>query len=122
MGTKKRRNKMKRAIVLIVMIFAFLVVNLNAQPFHGKGDMGRKGNPFFMMEKLNLTDAQKDQIKDMHFANEKAEIEIEANLKLARLEMKEAMTADNIDKNRVLSLHDKINNLSGQIKEGKLKI
>lgn len=112
---------MKKTVVMMTMLFALLAMTLTAQPFQAREDIGKKGFPFFMMEKLNLTEAQKDKIKELHFANEKAEIELEAQVKLAHLEMKEAMSADNIDKDKVLNIHSKINKISGQIKEGKLK-
>jgi len=75
-----------------------------------------------MMEQLKLSEEQEKQFKDYHFQNEKQEIEVKAQIKLLRLEMKQALSEDNIDKSDVISLSEKISKLQGELKTAKLKM
>jgi len=113
---------MKRTLIISVIILLAAGTSLLAQPFPPQPDMGKPFMHKMMIEQLKLSEEQQKQFKDLHFKNEKNEIEVRAQIKLLRLEMKQALSEDNIDKSDVLSISEKISKLQGELKTNKLKM
>ena len=70
---------------------------------HGKMQGMHQGFGFYvnLAGKLDLTDAQLDQLRSIKFAFEKANIQREAALDIARLELKQLQSADPADAKKV---------------------
>ncbi len=73
-----------------------------------------------MKKKLGLTDKQISSIKKLIVTNEKNTIKMEADLKLAELDLRQIMDSENINKSNVSSALDKISSIRNKIHKGKL--
>lgn len=72
-------------------------------------EMGSKMIPRLLdnpeaQEKLGLSDAQVSQIKAIELAAEKQEVDLEAQTRKARIDLREAMQADDTERDKVMSL------------------
>ncbi len=68
---------------------------------------GRPGPPWMrpeFVEKLELTDKQRDQVKDLFSGLEKKRIQLRADLQLKKLELREAMDSPDPDEGKVRKL------------------
>jgi hypothetical protein len=74
-----------------------------------------------MADKLELTEQQIGQLQDLKIQHEKDLIQKQADLKLARLELKEIMIKVNIDEKAALSKQDRISGIKGEIAKAKLQ-
>ncbi|MEN8246593.1 MAG: Spy/CpxP family protein refolding chaperone [Thermodesulfobacteriota bacterium] len=86
--------------------------------FDGKGQhrspLGIWRNPQ-MVEKLQLTDQQVDQLRDLYFAHREKQHASKAELNNLRLQMDKAFTEDNVDKATVLQTAEKMADVKGSM-------
>ncbi len=68
---------------------------------HGGMRGGMRGRHAGMMEKLNLSDRQKDQMADLRDTQERKMIGIKSGLAEARLDMRKLMRADNPSQSQI---------------------
>lgn len=68
-----------------------------------------------MLEKLNLTDEQKNKIEDARLAHQKQMIDLKANLQKKLLALKELRLKGNLDRNSVLAAVKEINQAKNEI-------
>ena len=101
---------MKSIILTMPLILLFAVSAANAQP-----------GPLWQAEELNLSEAQQQKLDDLQFQHQKAMIQKQADLKEAKLEMKNLMQKAEIDEKTVLEKHKRISALKAEISEAKLK-
>ncbi len=64
-----------------------------------------------MMEELKLTDAQKEQFEKISFETQKKQIELNAKVETAKLELRRLMMAESIDKS---AIEKKMNDIAVQ--------
>ncbi len=73
-----------------------------AQPSNNKamrhGDQAPMGGPMAMMQKLNLSEEQQAQIRKLHVDFQKKQIQNQAKIKLARLDLSQMLQADKPDR------------------------
>ena len=70
---------------------------------------------------LELTDQQIEQIRQNSLAERKEMIQLRADLQTAKLEMRELMIADKLDKARVLKKNDEISDLKAKMAKKRLE-
>jgi len=97
----------------IILTIAILVVGTGfaKAPRQMKGDARggeRRENIERMKDKLELTDDQIEQIRDIRYDNEVASIDRRAELEKARLEMEMLMTDDAFDRNKIYKQAEKV--------------
>jgi Spy/CpxP family protein refolding chaperone len=102
--------KMK-SILISLFICAFSFGLVNAQPFREEGKMKHKN----MMEKLNLSDEQKEKIQALRLNHRKEMIDLKADLEKAELALNELKTKKNFSRNDYLSAVEKINTAENKI-------
>jgi len=78
------------------------------------------GKQMGMAEKLNLNDEQKEQMHQLRVNKQKAVVPLQADLKLARLELEELIRNDDTSK-KIDAAVKKINNLKGNLFEIQVK-
>ncbi|MEI7812068.1 MAG: periplasmic heavy metal sensor [Ignavibacteria bacterium] len=108
---------MKRYIPgIIVLLFLGVLPfnNIKAQDYRDK--MWGKG----LIKQLNLTQEQKDQIQKFRIENQKKLIDMKAEAAKIHLQMKESMTAKNLDENTILDLSKKVSGIQADIKTSML--
>ncbi len=86
---------MKPAVILLAI--ALTAGNVLAQPADRPMRQGNKG-PMAMMQKLDLTDAQQAQIRKLHVDFQKKQIQNQAKVRLARLDLGQMLQADKPDR------------------------
>jgi Spy/CpxP family protein refolding chaperone len=86
---------------------------------HGKGMGPGGGFGPQMAEQLELTDAQKDQMDDMRAAHQKQMIRQRADLKIARLELRELIRGD-ADRATINSKIDQIGKLETDLEKARV--
>jgi len=103
---------------LAVALAAALVTGLSfAQPQGGPGgrmahERGKMhGNMTGLMKKLNLTDDQQKQLKDLRFQFQKQQVGEEAKLRTAQIELRELLTADSPDRAAIAKKVDQLSAL-----------
>ena len=67
-----------------------------------------------MVDKLQLTDEQVDQLRDLDFAHREKQQASKAELNNLRLQMDKAFTEDNVDKANVLQTAEKMADVKEQ--------
>lgn len=99
---------------LITLILTALLISFNSANAQRGGNKpnDRKTN----FNHLKLTDAQKVDFKKIQFAHEEARIELQAELKMNKLEVKKLLSENNFDEAKLLSLVEQ-----GSIIKNKLK-
>ncbi|MEO8399151.1 MAG: Spy/CpxP family protein refolding chaperone [Ignavibacteriaceae bacterium] len=105
---------MKNPIFILAAIFTVLIFSgiSSAQPDPPKEKMKPRGD---MMEKLNLTDSQKDKLKEFRMTQEKEMIDLKAQLKKDQLSLKEIRSKDNFSRSEIISTVEKINQSKNKI-------
>ena len=105
---------MKNKVISIVtiLILAFATQNIFAQdmPRHNK-----EGHHFAMYQKLNLTDAQKDQISKIKLNHDMEMVDLKANLEKKRIEMMELKNNGNYTREQFISKVEAINQAENAI-------
>ncbi|MCK6615585.1 MAG: Spy/CpxP family protein refolding chaperone [Ignavibacteriaceae bacterium] len=95
------------------MIFSFALAFLVLQaPLDAQGRGPRDDRPrpgYNMIEKLDLSDAQKDKIEQLRLDHQKQMIDLRAALDKERLAMKELMANDNLNRSAYLAQEEKLN-------------
>jgi len=97
-----------RNIILAVIISITTTAILSAQP-----NQTRRDKP----DRLNLTEQQKQQLKDLRFQSSKEKIQRQADLKVARLEYRQLMSEDLPDRSQVMSKLDQISQLQSNLRK-----
>jgi len=91
---------------LIKAMFAILITaSLSPLIFSQSGD---GWNLKRLESKLNLTDAQKNQIEKLRLDHQKAMVDLKANLEKARIESREVMSKDDFTRSEYLAAHNKM--------------
>lgn len=101
---------MKRVIILATILISLVATGLYAQ-------MPRMA---CLSDELKLTDAQEKQMKASLLAEQKDLVQLKADLAKAKIEMKEIMMADNIDKNAALKKSDQVSAAKAAIAKRRL--
>ena len=94
------KNSLVKAM-LAILIAAFL----SPLTFSQSGD---GWNLKRLESKLNLTDAQKNQIEKLRLDHQKAMVDLKANLEKAKIESKEVMSKDDFTRSEYLAAHNKM--------------
>ena len=106
------------AALIGIVAIASIAPLASARP--GKGQRGNKMRPQMagrMMEALDLTDAQKEKLQDLRTANAKAMAKLQADAKIAQIDLKEVMQQDNPKTADVKAKIAAVNKVRGQIME-----
>ena len=70
---------------------------------------------------LGLTDAQTTAINDRKFEYDKAQIKIQADLEIARMDLHRLLHSETIDENKIRKLADNIGGLKGQMVKARVE-
>jgi Spy/CpxP family protein refolding chaperone len=102
----KRISIMLVAAMVIAVIFtsASFADPLRQERGRGRGEhmrMGKLLNDPEMIEKLALTPEQITALKKIHFDHQKKMITLRSHMQLKKLELKQLMDAENLDKNLI---------------------
>lgn len=87
---------------------------------HGKMGHGQGECNILACAELELTDDQKEKIRDLMFAHRQEMIDLKASLEKAQLTMRHEMLSDSPDKARVLAAAKEVNAIKGQMAEAKI--
>lgn len=96
--------------ITLAMSVVMMATTVNAQP---RGMMG-------VAEELNLTDDQIEKMEAFRFEHQKAMIQKRADLKTARLELKELMRKAKVDRKAAISRQEKISSVRSETARMKL--
>ena len=97
----------KYSWLLFTLIFMLTAVGANAQPDrpdrpekaqHKTGPMVHRTQ---IMEKLHLTDTQKQEMRKQRSDMQKQAVQLQAKLRTAQIELRDLITADNPDKSAI---------------------
>ncbi|UCE64887.1 MAG: Spy/CpxP family protein refolding chaperone [Candidatus Zixiibacteriota bacterium] len=101
---------MKNIIFTLPIMLLIAVLSANAQR-----------GPMWQDKELNLTDQQKQKMDDLRFQHQKVMIQKNADLKEAKLEMRNMMRKTEVDEKAVLEKQKRISALKAEISEARLK-
>jgi len=87
---------------------------------HGKMGHGQGGCNILTCAELELTDDQKEKIRDLMFTHRQEMIDLKASLEKAQLNMHHEMQSDSPDKAKVLAAAKEANTIKGQMAEAKI--
>ncbi len=108
-------------ILLITPLFLSAKPNRMRPQNNMMGPMHERGfgwlNEKRIMDELNLSDKQMEEIYKIRTNVEKEMVDIGAELKKAEIDLKEASFADELDEAKIKSLIKKVNELRGKIFE-----
>jgi len=104
--------KNKVLSIVTIILLAFATQNIFAQ------DMNRhnkEGHQFSKFQKLNLTEAQKDQISKLRLDNQMGMVDLKANLEKKKIEMLELKNNGNYTREQYISNVESINQAKNKI-------
>lgn len=102
---------MKKTLLVLAMFLISAVVTVFAQP----GDVPRP-NRERIMAKLNLTDAQQEQFKKIHYETEKKNIDIRAKIQASRLDLNRLFDSESPDRSAIEKKINEIAALEASVK------
>ncbi len=115
----ERTFGMKRTLATLLFL-GFFIAGTGAAPAQ-PGPPARAGRPAVralhrqaLMEKLNLTDAQKKQLDAMRTEMQKKSVEVRGKIQLARIDLRDLMHADDPDRTAIRKKLDEIASLRTQ--------
>lgn len=110
---------MKKLAMLSTILVLILVgfTNMEAQKKREKFN-----NKQHAMKELDLTEQQKEKIKEIKFKYAEANIDTEAKLKMNKLEIKKLLSNKNIDESELMSLLEKGSDIKLTMKKSKVKM
>lgn len=121
--------KKHRASIILIAIALLLVGTALAFPGKPEGmgyrdGSGEKGMRQHLRDELELTDQQIEQFEEMKYERRLASIDLRANLEKEQIEMERLMSADNLDRKKIMSQAEKVADLQKEMHlariEGKL--
>lgn len=98
--------------IVTIIILAFAAQNMFAQEMTRHNKVGHQ---FSMFQKLNLTDAQKDQITKLRLNNKMQMVDLKANLEKKKIEMMELKNNGNYTREQYISKVEAINQAKNEI-------
>lgn len=101
---------MKKVILILPLMLLVAISSAIAQR-----------SPVWQEEELNLTEQQQQKMDDLRFQHQKAMIQKNADLKEAKLEMRNMMQKTEVDEKAVLGKQKQISALKAEIAEARLK-
>jgi Spy/CpxP family protein refolding chaperone len=106
---------LKRLTLLSVVILAFLVLStgLAFSQMAGKEKPSKPG--------LGLTPEQKEKIRSMVFEGRKEQIRLQSDLKIAKLQLRELMTQDRLDKFKIDKMIDDIGEIRTRMQKARVE-
>jgi len=117
---------MKKAIPIALAVIVFVTAAYAQGPCSGCKDkemhsgmmQGMRGE--MGMEMLDLSAEQKDNMKTIRTETEKKIVPIRADIELKEIDLREAMAADNPNRNRIMQLTKEISDLKLKIQQLKI--
>ncbi len=106
---------MKNLIIPILLASAMTFAHAQPGPRDRTGDGPGRGDGR-MMQRLKLTDEQRDVIGKLRTEHQKQQIALRAKIATARVDLRQLMQADKPDKAAVIAKEDEITSLQGQMK------
>lgn len=105
---------MKLPIGILIVIFSLMLFGGTSFPqkIDGNKKMQFRKN---ISEKLNLTDQQKDKMRELRISHKKQMIDLKADLEKSKLALQELSNNDNFTRAEVLAAVEKINHSKNQI-------
>ena len=104
------KNKVLSIVTLIIL--ALTTQNIFAQDMNHHN---KEGHQFSMTQKLNLTDAQKDQISKLRLNNKMEMVDLKANLEKEKIGMIELKNNGNYTREQFISKVEAINQAKNKI-------
>ncbi|MGB5875603.1 MAG: Spy/CpxP family protein refolding chaperone [Bacteroidota bacterium] len=108
---------MYRSLVAVLVLALGASALAFGQPYRQRSERDRersRAEPF--IESLDLTDEQKTQMHELRFNQQKSQVQRESKVKLARIELRELMMADNPDRSAIEKKTKEISDLQYQAK------
>ena len=104
--------KNKVLSIVTIIILAFVTQNIFAQNMNHHNKEGRQ---FSMFQKLNPTEAQKDQISKLRLNNKMEMVDLKANLEKEKIGMMELKNNGNYSREQYISNVESINQAKNKI-------
>ncbi|MCU7492182.1 MAG: Spy/CpxP family protein refolding chaperone [Bacteroidota bacterium] len=114
---------MKRQIVNILAVALIAVLPLGslfAQQQQGKGQ-GKMPGRQKMLQELNLSQDQKDQIQKLRTEHQKQMVDYRSDIAKTRLDIKNLFTSNNPDEDKILDLTKKVSGIQADMKASSIK-
>jgi len=100
--------------IVIVLVGAVVGVAIAREMGHRQRDKGLAIER--LADELELTEEQRETIRDIRFEHREAEIESKAKLERAKLDMERAMSEDDFDRKKIYTLAEKVTQLEREMK------
>ncbi|MGE5354258.1 MAG: Spy/CpxP family protein refolding chaperone [Acidobacteriota bacterium] len=118
---------MKRQIINIIAVALIAVLPLGnlfaqqtQQPPQGKGQ-GRMPGRQKMLQELNLSQDQKDQIQKLRTEHQKQMVDYRSDIQKTRIDIKNLFTGNNPDEGKILDLSKKVSDIQADMKASSIK-
>ena len=109
-----------KKLELFILIFAVLLIGVSNS--HAQKMKEKVNDKDVVFNHLNLTDAQKENFTKIKFAKEKVKIELEAELKMNRLEIKKLLNEINFDESKLLNLVESGSKINYELKKANVEM
>lgn len=110
-----QRKRLGKALI-VLPFFVLLGATVIISGFYP----GVAGNKEKIAKELNLSDEQKSQIKEKLLETQKARIELEAKMRIARLELQQLLEKDEVDVDAALKKVEEIGQIQTQLQKARI--
>ncbi|MCU7495094.1 MAG: periplasmic heavy metal sensor [Ignavibacteria bacterium] len=111
---------MKRQIINIIAVALVAILPLGSMFAQAKGQGKFQGRQK-MLQELNLTQDQKDQIAKLRLEHQKQMIDYRSDVAKTRLEIKNLFLNKDVNENKVLDLTKKVSDMQADMKASSIK-
>lgn len=106
------RSILKAVIVILIALLPASLLQAQRAKGPNRMQVGKR-----MLEQLNLTPDQKDQIAKLRTENQKKMIDLKSEIQKTRLEIKDQMRQKDPDESKILDLTKKISSIQSEMKQ-----
>ena len=114
---------MKRAIVIAtLLVFGLAALEASAHPKGGKRHHGKAWKTEFRdrMAELNLSENQKERIAEVRESHQRERIQTQADLRLARLELRKLMRAEDPNQDAIDDQIDRMSSIRAEMMKSRV--
>jgi len=95
-----------------IILFFGINSDLSAQPRHKFKERITRER---IIDKLNLTEEQKDKISELRSSHQKKMADYKAELEKAKIDLRDLQNSDELNRNNIISAVEKINSIKNQM-------
>jgi Spy/CpxP family protein refolding chaperone len=110
-------KKTAMSVLIVILVTTCAFAQKPAPPTPADAHHKPRHGHTLMLQRLDLTDEQREEIDKIQYKTQKEIIPLKAEIELKKLDLKQEMNANSPDRNRIMKLVESISDLTLQIRK-----